>query len=173
MQQRAGLLILQRNIRSWCTLRTVCLIGFLLLILLVQWDWFKLYGRVKPMLKAGKEAEELEKIAGKIKELEDALTKEQQLRKEAEDQGTKLLEEKNQLFSTLETTKASLSDAEDRLGKLQSQKNELDRELADVNDRLADQEDRNADLSEFWGYFNIHLLFKVAQRRSSNLKSKA
>jgi flagellar motility protein MotE (MotC chaperone) len=116
MQQRAGLLILQRNIRSWCTLRT--------------WEWFKLYGRVKPMLKAGKEAEELEKIAGKIQELEEALAKEQQLRKEAEDQGVKLLEEKNQLFSNLETTKASLSDAEDRLGKLQSQKNELDRELA-------------------------------------------
>jgi len=48
MEQRAGLLIVQRNVRSWCTLRT--------------WEWFKLFGKVKPMLKAGKEAEEMEKV---------------------------------------------------------------------------------------------------------------
>ncbi len=48
MEQRAGLLIVQRNVRSWCTLRT--------------WEWFKLFGRVKPMLPAGKEAEEREKV---------------------------------------------------------------------------------------------------------------
>ncbi|CAD5211296.1 unnamed protein product [Bursaphelenchus okinawaensis] len=133
MQQRAGLLILQRNIRSWCTLRT--------------WEWFKLYGKVKPMLKAGKEAEELEKLGDKMKELEDALAKEQQLRKEAEEQGAKLVEEKNQLFTNLESTKTQLSESEDKLSKLTSQKNDLDRQLGELNDRLGDEEDRNADLS--------------------------
>ncbi|MCP9263704.1 Myosin-4 [Dirofilaria immitis] len=42
----AGLLIVQRNIRSWCSLRT--------------WDWFKLYTKVRPMLKEGKIVEEME-----------------------------------------------------------------------------------------------------------------
>ncbi|XGW09174.1 hypothetical protein V3C99_011464 [Haemonchus contortus] len=132
MEQRAGLLIVQRNVRSWCTLRT--------------WEWFKLYGKVKPMLKAGKEAEELEKINEKVKQLEEALAKEEKLRKELEDNSTKLLEEKNGLFTNLESTKGQLSEAEERLAKLQAQKTDADRQLAELNDRLADQEDRNADV---------------------------
>ncbi|KAK6054864.1 myosin head [Cooperia oncophora] len=132
MEQRAGLLIVQRNVRSWCTLRT--------------WEWFKLYGKVKPMLKAGKEAEELEKVNEKVKQLEDALAKEEKLRKDLEDQSTKLLEEKNGLFTNLESTKGQLSEAEERLAKLQALKGDADRQLAELNDRLADQEDRNADV---------------------------
>lgn len=64
--------MIQRNIRVWCLVRT--------------WDWFKLYGRVKPMLKAGKEAEEMEKLNDKIKNLEDTLLKEEGNRKELETQ---------------------------------------------------------------------------------------
>jgi hypothetical protein len=33
------------------------------------WDWFKLYGKVKPMLKAGKEQEEIDALHARIKEL--------------------------------------------------------------------------------------------------------
>lgn len=36
----AGLLILQRNIRAWCNLR--------------NWHWFRLYSRVKPLIKGNK-----------------------------------------------------------------------------------------------------------------------
>ena len=113
MQQRAGLLIIQRNVRSWCTLRT--------------WPWFKLYGCVKPLLKSGKEAEELEKVAGRIKELEDALAKEESLRKELEENNSKLVEEKNGLFQNLESTKTNLSETENKLSSLQTQKSDLDR----------------------------------------------
>ncbi|EPB79755.1 myosin head [Ancylostoma ceylanicum] len=132
MEQRAGLLIVQRNVRSWCTLRT--------------WEWFKLYGKVKPMLKAGKEAEELEKINDKVKQLEESLAKEEKLRKELEDSSTKLLEEKNSLFTNLESTKGQLSEAEERLAKLQALKGDADKQLSELNERLADQEDRNADV---------------------------
>ncbi|VDK50027.1 unnamed protein product [Gongylonema pulchrum] len=72
IQQKSGLMLIQRNIRSWCTLRT--------------WEWFKLYGRVKPMLKAGKEAEEIEKLNEKIKVLENSLQKEEGNRKDLETQ---------------------------------------------------------------------------------------
>ncbi|TKR58607.1 hypothetical protein L596_030031 [Steinernema carpocapsae] len=133
MEQRAGLLIVQRNVRSWCTLRT--------------WEWFKLYGKVKPMLKAGKEAEEMEKLAGDMKTLQDELAKEQKLRKELEDSSTKLLEEKNGLFTNLEATKGQLSECEERLSKLEALKRDLDKQLDELNERLGDQEDRNADVS--------------------------
>ncbi|KAH7722128.1 myosin heavy chainfast skeletal muscle [Aphelenchoides avenae] len=132
IQQRAGLLILQRNIRNWCTLRT--------------WDWFKLYGKVKPLLKAGKESEEMDKLVEKIKELEERIVKEEGNRKELETQVAKLVEEKNALFLNLEKEKAALAESEERANKLQAQKNDLDRQLNDLTDRLGEMEDRNADL---------------------------
>jgi myosin heavy subunit len=133
IEQRAGLLILQRNVRQWCTLRT--------------WEWFKLYGKVKPLLKAGKEGEEMDKLNSKITELEESLSKEEKLRKELEGNNTKLLEEKNALFQQLEGSKGNNAEAEERLQKLNAQKNDLDKQLAELNDRLSEQEDRNNDVS--------------------------
>lgn len=57
------MLTLQRNVRSWTTLRT--------------WDWFKLMSKVKPMLKTVKQEEEIKKLNVQIKELEDHLVKEE------------------------------------------------------------------------------------------------
>lgn len=110
-----GLLILQRNIRSWCTLR--------------NWDWFKLYGKVKPLLKAGKEQEEIDSLSTKIKELEESLKKEEGNRKELETQVSKLVEEKNALFLNLEKEKGALAESDERANKLQSLKNDLDKQL--------------------------------------------
>uniref|UniRef100_A0A914X3M0 Myosin-3 n=1 Tax=Plectus sambesii TaxID=2011161 RepID=A0A914X3M0_9BILA len=131
-EQRAGLLIVQRNVRSWLQLRT--------------WEWFKLYGKVKPMLRAGKEQEEMDALTVKIKELEDNLTKEEGTRKELESQLAKLVEEKNELFQRLQNEESGKSDYEARLTKLQAQKSDMDKQLNELNERLADQEDRNSDL---------------------------
>jgi myosin heavy chain 6/7 len=147
IQQRAGLLILQRNIKAWCTLRT--------------WPWFKLYGSVKPLLRAGKEHEEMEKIEGKIKELEEALAKEEGLRKDLENQVGNLVEEKNALFTNLEKEKAALSESEERGNKLQSLKNDLDRQCNELNDQLGELEDRANDLQR---------VRKKAEQEIENLK---
>lgn len=106
---------MQRNIRSWCTLR--------------NWDWFKLYGKVKPLLKTGKEQEELENLSSKIKELEELLKKEEGNRKELETQVANLVEEKNQIFLNLEKEKNALAESDERANKLQSLKNDLDKQL--------------------------------------------
>lgn len=52
--------------------------------MLRTWEWFKLYGRVRPLLKAGKQSEEMEKLSEKIKELEENLVKEESNRKNLE-----------------------------------------------------------------------------------------
>ena len=67
---RVGLLIVQRNVRAWCTLR--------------NWTWFKLFGRVKPMIKGNKKDEEFEALEKKYKELEEEKNKEEKRRKELE-----------------------------------------------------------------------------------------
>ena len=75
-----GIKIIQRNVKTWNTVRT--------------WSWFKLFGRVKPMLKQGKQAEEMEALQAKIKEVEESLSKEEQARKESEEANAKLQSEK-------------------------------------------------------------------------------
>ncbi|KAE9548564.1 hypothetical protein FO519_008223, partial [Halicephalobus sp. NKZ332] len=147
IQQKAGILIIHRNVRSWCTLRT--------------WPWFRLYGSVKPLLKTGKEQEELDKINEKIKVLEEALAKEEGARKQLEGQVANLVEEKNALFTNLEKEKANLADSEEKANKLQALKNDLDRQCNDLNDQLAEFEDRNADLQR---------VRKKAEQEIENLK---
>nr|AAA73080.1 unnamed protein product [Brugia malayi] len=133
MQQRHGLLVLQRNIRAWCVLRT--------------WDWFLIYGKIKPMLKCGKEGEEIEKMNQKIKELEENIANEEKARKELESNSTKLLEERNNVFNELEAAKAQLSDVDDRLNRLSTLKTDVEKQIHELEERLGDQEDRNSDLS--------------------------
>lgn len=80
---------------------------------------------MKPLLKTGKEKEELEGMEQRIKELEENLQKEEKLRKELEDQSAKLVEEKNGLFQNLESAKGQLSEAEDRLGLVKNTKKQI------------------------------------------------
>lgn len=115
MQQRRGLLIIQRNIRAWCVLRT--------------WEWFLIFGKLRPMLKTGKEGEEMEKMEKQIKELEEAIAAEEKTRKELEDSTTKLLEEKNNVFNELEAAKAQLSEADDRLNRVNTLKGDIDKQI--------------------------------------------
>ncbi|CAD6186727.1 unnamed protein product [Caenorhabditis auriculariae] len=130
--QQTGLLIVQRNVRAWCTLRT--------------WEWFKLFGKVKPMLKAGKEQEAMGELAEKIKGLEEAVARGEICRQQLESQVADLVEEKNQLFTSLEKEKANLADAEERNAKLTALKSQLESKLNDIENKLQDMEERNEDL---------------------------
>jgi myosin heavy subunit len=133
-EQMAGYTILQKNIRSWVALR--------------NWAWFSLYGRVKPLLKSAKIGEEMDKLNDRIKKLEEDLGKEEKVRKDMEDQNSKLLAEKNELYLQLQGEKGSLSDLENKLSKLEAQKRDLEKQVTELNDRLADQEDKNTDVSK-------------------------
>ena len=106
MQQRSGFLVLHRNIRTWTVVRT--------------WDWYLLFGKIRPMLKCGKEGEEIDRLNNKIKEVEGQIVEEEKNRKAIEESHAKLLEEKNALFAQLESAKTSASEIEEKLNKVQS-----------------------------------------------------
>jgi len=133
-EQRAGFMIISRNIKMWLQLRT--------------WPWFKLYGKVKPMLKSAKVDEEIASLEDKIRVLEENLAREEKQRKDYEEQIAKLVAEKNELFLQLQNEKSKLSAAEESIGKLTSQKNDLDKQVSELNDRVTTQEDKNADLTK-------------------------
>uniref|UniRef100_A0A0K0CTS5 Myosin head n=1 Tax=Angiostrongylus cantonensis TaxID=6313 RepID=A0A0K0CTS5_ANGCA len=131
-KQLSSYMILQRNIRSWCVLRT--------------WNWFLLFGKIRPQLKCGKMAEEMAKMMEEQKALEAEATKAETERKAKEEFHNKLKSEQSRLMEQLERTKGGSASIEEKLSKLTSSKQELEKGLNDINDKLSWQEDRNAEL---------------------------
>ncbi|KJH45354.1 myosin head [Dictyocaulus viviparus] len=134
IDQKVGLLVIQRNVRAWCTLRT--------------WHWFKLYGRVKPLIKGNKKDEEMETLKKICKELEESHHAEEIKRKSLEAENARLLAEKQAIIIELEQQREGNSEIEERGAKLLAQKSELEKQNADLNEQLANQEDRNAALTK-------------------------
>lgn len=65
-----------------------------------------------------------------LKDTEEALAKEEKLRKQLEETNAKLLAEKNDLFNQLQQQKEGLSDVELRTEKLMAQKNDLEKQIS-------------------------------------------
>ncbi|CAJ0963180.1 unnamed protein product, partial [Mesorhabditis belari] len=130
-EQKVGLLIIQRNVKSWCGLRT--------------WEWFKLYGKVKPLIYASKFDEQIDALNAKLKEVEGSLTKELEIRQQLEVQNAKVLEEKNQLLADLEKAKANLAEFGSKVGQLEGQHSGAVGDLDSLNDALAAAEESNSE----------------------------
>ncbi|KAF1768356.1 hypothetical protein GCK72_000168 [Caenorhabditis remanei] len=133
-KQLNSYIILQRNIRSWCVLRT--------------WDWFLLFGKLRPQLKCGKMAEEMAKMAEEQKILEAEAKKAEAARKIQEDAYTKLSAERSKLLEALELTQGGSAAVEEKLTRLNSARQEVEKSLNDANDRLSEHEEKNADLEK-------------------------
>ncbi len=112
---RAGMVIIQRNIRSWCTLRT--------------WEWFKLYGKVKPLIKGSKQNEEYELLEKKCKDMEENYQREERLRKDLETANANMQKEKQALFQQLEQERDALSESEERAAKLLALKSDVEKQV--------------------------------------------
>jgi myosin heavy chain 6/7 len=77
LDQRLALSVLQRNCRKYLSLR--------------NWPWWKLYTKVKPLLSVARQEEEMKKLEEEFKKLKENLEKEEKLRKEVEDNNSKLI----------------------------------------------------------------------------------
>ncbi|XP_064478156.1 myosin heavy chain, muscle-like isoform X16 [Ornithodoros turicata] len=131
-EQRMALLVIQRNLRKFLQLR--------------NWLWWKLYSKVKPLLSAVRVEDELRALEEKLKKTQEALEKEEKIRKELEGQNVKVLQEKNDLFLQLEAERMGAGDVEERLNKALTQKADLEGQLADLNDRLGHEEEAHNSL---------------------------
>ncbi|CAI5453487.1 unnamed protein product [Caenorhabditis angaria] len=134
LNQKVGLLVVQRNVRAWCTLR--------------NWAWFKLFGRVKPLIKGNKKDEAFEELEKKFKALEEEKGSEERKRKDMEAENARLEAEKQALLIQLEQERDSGAEGEERSAKLLAQKADLEKQLANMNDQLCDEEEKNANLQK-------------------------
>lgn len=114
-EQRIALLVIQRNLRKFLTLR--------------NWLWWKLYSKVKPMLSMARVEDEMKELEDKLKKASEELEKESKLRKDLETQNVKLLQEKNDLFLSLEAERSGAGDIEERLQRTITQKADLETQL--------------------------------------------
>jgi len=83
-----GLTVIQRNIRKWLTLR--------------NWQWWKLYTRVKPLLSIARQEDEMKKMEEEFEKTKEELARIEKLAKELEEQNVTLLQAKNDLFLQLQ-----------------------------------------------------------------------
>ncbi|CAD5223229.1 unnamed protein product [Bursaphelenchus okinawaensis] len=134
VHQSAGIKIIQRNIRGWCTLRT--------------WPWFKCYSQVKPLIAGSKQSEKMEELEERFKTLEESFAKEEKARKDLEALNQKILAEKQALSLQIERERENTSESDERSAKILAQKADVERQLTDLNEQLADQEDRNLELQK-------------------------
>ncbi|KAJ8318328.1 hypothetical protein KUTeg_003419 [Tegillarca granosa] len=132
--QRVGLSIIQRNIRKWLILR--------------NWQWWKLYAKVKPLLSIARAEEEMKKKMEEFDKLKADYEKCERIKKELEQQNVTLMEQKNDMYLSLQTEQDNLIEAEEKIEKLISQKADYESQLKELEERLLDEEDAAAELEE-------------------------
>ncbi len=82
-----------------------------------------------------------------LNKLKEDFAKEEKLRKELEEQNVKLLKEKNEIFTKLQSERDNVSNFEDRVQKLVLQKADLESHLKELEEKISEEEAQNSDLN--------------------------
>ncbi|CAD5233385.1 unnamed protein product [Bursaphelenchus xylophilus] len=126
--------VIQRNVRSWLELRT--------------WVWMKLYGKVKPLLAAGKEAELLEKAQEDLVKTQESLEQEVETRKRLEEETKRMKEEREELLKSMEGAVGKTQEVQQRLEGLTEAKERLHKNMEDLGNQLSSAENHTASLQQ-------------------------
>ncbi|KIH63134.1 hypothetical protein ANCDUO_06567 [Ancylostoma duodenale] len=166
LKQQAAYSIIQDNVRQWTTLRL--------------WPWYRLFTRLKPMLKGMKSNAEVEALERKVKELEEFSAAEELQRKKYEDElrvkteqyeesraaldrERMLMEKRNQeiedLHKMLKTETDKLDETSRRVKELEKQKAREAKEWEEKEKRLTVEAEAEATRSK-----------QLADRLSNELK---
>ncbi|CAD6189289.1 unnamed protein product [Caenorhabditis auriculariae] len=127
-----ALKVIQRNVRSWSQLRT--------------WVWFKLYGKVKPLVNSGKIEAQYEKLQETVATLKATLEQEEEKKKQLSEGSERLNKETADLLAQLEATKGSNREVEERMASINEQKAALEGKLTEANKRLEAEEARSVEI---------------------------
>ncbi|XP_072416259.1 myosin-11 isoform X1 [Chiloscyllium punctatum] len=128
-QQLNAMKVIQRNCAAYLKLR--------------NWQWWRLFTKVKPLLQVTRQEEEMQ-----LKEDELQRTKEKQQKaeislSELEKKHTQIMEEKTTLQEQLQAETELYAEAEEMRVRLESKKQELEEILHEMEARIEEEEDRN------------------------------
>merc|ERR1711874_306428 len=128
--QRVNLIVVQRNLKKYMTIRT--------------WLWFGFWQQLKPRLMVGREAKMPQDLEAAAVEAEKNVVVANEKNVKYGGENEVLMKEKDALLSALEDSKGGASAYLDKEAKLMAQKAEVEAQLADAAKRLeAEQEAKN------------------------------
>ncbi|KAL4237581.1 hypothetical protein ACF0H5_002295 [Mactra antiquata] len=135
--QRTGLSVIQRNIRKWMVLR--------------NWQWWKLYTKVKPLLSAAAAEDEIKKMEEEFSKTKEELAKVEKIKKELEERCVVLQREKDDMKLEFMAEQDTLGDMEERLEQLINDKAEYESQIKELESSLQSEEANAAKLESLKG----------------------
>ncbi|TKS82138.1 Myosin heavy chain 10 Myosin heavy chain, non-muscle IIb Non-muscle myosin heavy chain [Collichthys lucidus] len=132
-QQLSAMRVMQRNCAAYLKLR--------------NWQWWRLFTKVKPLLQVTRQDEEIQVREAQLQKAKDNLTRVELDYTELDRKHAQLLEEKAVLADQLQAEAELFAEAEEMRARLASRKQELEEVLGELETRLEEEEERGAQLT--------------------------
>uniref|UniRef100_A0A8C2JZG3 Myosin, heavy chain 14, non-muscle n=1 Tax=Cyprinus carpio TaxID=7962 RepID=A0A8C2JZG3_CYPCA len=133
-QQLSALRVMQRNCAAYLKLR--------------NWQWWRLFTKVKPLLQVTRQDEEIQAREAQLQKAKDNLTKLEHDFSELDKKNQQLMEEKSVLTDQLQAEAELFAEAEEMRARLASRKQELEDVLGSVNITVSFSQDLEEQLEE-------------------------
>ncbi|CAB4066476.1 MYH [Lepeophtheirus salmonis] len=133
-QQLNAIRILQRNCSAYLKLR--------------NWQWWRLYTKVKPLLQVTKNDEKVIQKETELKEIKDKLESHEKSVQDLDRQYQQAMEEKNILAEQLQAETELCAEAEEMRARLAARKQELEEILHDMEARIEEEEEKALKMTE-------------------------
>uniref|UniRef100_A0A7M4ETC4 Myosin heavy chain 11 n=1 Tax=Crocodylus porosus TaxID=8502 RepID=A0A7M4ETC4_CROPO len=131
-QQLTAMKVIQRNCAAYLKLR--------------NWQWWRLFTKVKPLLQVTRQEEEMQAKDEELQRIKERQQKAEGELKELELKHTQLCEEKNLLQEQLQAETELYAEAEEMRVRLAAKKQELEEILHEMEARIEEEEERSQQL---------------------------
>eukprot|EP00045_Choanoeca_perplexa_P011728 m.125476 g.125476 ORF g.125476 m.125476 type:complete len:1356 (+) comp15743_c0_seq1:127-4194(+) len=122
---QSAILVIQRNARAFMKLRA--------------WPWWKLFTKIKPLLKHARSDEEMRLLREELAQVKEALAREKAAREQAEEALELANASKQSMSEQLETANQHAMELEEARGRLMQQTRTLNEELESLEVQLEEQ----------------------------------
>lgn len=134
VQQLSAIRVIQRNCLSYLKLR--------------NWQWWRLFTKVKPLLNVTRQEEELTHKSDELRSVQEKVEKVETEYNDLEKKHNQLSEEKAIVVEQLEAEREAFLEADEMRQRLQTKKTELEELLTDLEGRISEEEEQVNTLSE-------------------------
>ncbi|XP_075035862.1 myosin-11 isoform X3 [Mixophyes fleayi] len=132
LQQLTAMRVIQRNCAAYLKLR--------------NWQWWRLFTKVKPLLQVTRQEEEMQAKDDELQRVNERFHRTEIELKEIQMKHIQLTEEKNLLQEQLQAETELYAEAEELRIRLQAKKQELEEILHEMEARMEEEEDRGQQL---------------------------
>uniref|UniRef100_A0AAX7TA95 Myosin, heavy chain 11b, smooth muscle n=1 Tax=Astatotilapia calliptera TaxID=8154 RepID=A0AAX7TA95_ASTCA len=133
-QQLTAMKVIQRNCACYLKLK--------------NWQWWRLFTKVKPLLQVTRQEEEMGQKEEELKAAKEVAAKTEAELKDITQKHTQLMEERAQLELKLQAETELCAEAEEIRVRLEAKKQELEEVLHEMEARLEEEEDRSNALQQ-------------------------